>query len=316
MIKHLVISGGSYNGIKMYGVLHELAKKQFYDIKNIESIYCTSVGSLIGTMLSLKIDNDVIYDYVHKRPWYKISNIKNISFQKKGLLDKAFIEDIMEPVFQSKNLKMNITLKELFKYTSIDLHIYSTKLTDMSLVNISHKTHPTLPVIDAIYMSSAIPYFLEPHFYNNDFYIDGGVLCNYPLDHCDKDEDTILGIRTKNSSKYSLNNGADSTLIEYFIYLNKNLFKCISTTPSKKIKYNIIVDVDDMDHSILSGILYSADKRLEFLQGGQEIATNFLQDVQIEKERIETDKREEENKREENKIEENKREEHKREEII
>ena len=60
MIKHLVISGGSYNGIKMYGVLHELAKKQFYNIDNIESIYSTSVGSLIGAMLALKIDNDII----------------------------------------------------------------------------------------------------------------------------------------------------------------------------------------------------------------------------------------------------------------
>ena len=62
MIKHLVISGGSYNGIKLYGALHELAKKQFYNINNIESIYCTSVGSLIGTMLSLKIENSRVLD--------------------------------------------------------------------------------------------------------------------------------------------------------------------------------------------------------------------------------------------------------------
>ena len=82
MIKHLVISGGSYNGIKMYGVLHELAKKQFYNIDNIESIYSTSVGSLIGAMLALKIDNDIIYDYVHKRPWYKISTINNINIDE------------------------------------------------------------------------------------------------------------------------------------------------------------------------------------------------------------------------------------------
>ena len=84
MIKHLVISGGFYNGIKMYGALHELSKREFYNIENIESIYCTSIGSLIGTLLSLKIDTSIIYDYIHKRPWYKISKIKNISFQKKG----------------------------------------------------------------------------------------------------------------------------------------------------------------------------------------------------------------------------------------
>ena len=285
MIKHIVISGGSYNGIKMYGALYELAKKQFYDINNIESIHCTSVGSLIGTMLTLKLDDDILYNYVHKRPWYKISKIKNISFQKKGLLDKEFVEDILKPVFQSKNLDINITLYELFKFTNIDLHIFSTKLTNMSLVDISHKTHPNVPVVDAIYMSSAIPYFFEPHFYNNDFYIDGGVLCNYPIDHCDYDNDSILGIRTKSSSNRSLNNGADSSIVEYFIYLNFNLFKSISISPKKIIKHNLIVDVDSMDKSVFNEILYSSEKRLEFLKQGQTFATNFLQNLEIKREK-------------------------------
>tara|TARA_Y100000741_G_C18244547_1_gene554974 strand:- start:712 stop:1608 length:897 start_codon:yes stop_codon:yes gene_type:complete len=285
MIKHLVISGGFYNGIKMYGALHELAKKDFYNINNIESIYCTSIGSLIGTLLSLKIDNDIIYDYIHKRPWYKISKIKNISFQKKGLLDKAFIEDIMKPVLQSKNLELNITLEYLYKYTNIDMHIFSTKLTDMSLVDISHKTHPKLSIIDAIYMSSAIPYFLEPYFYNNDFYIDGGVICNYPLDQCDKENDSIFGIRTNNVSNNLMNIGNDSTIIQYFLYLNLKLFKSISTKPTKKIKYNLILDVDGMNSTVFNDILHSCDKRLEFLQIGQKSATNFLQDIEVEREK-------------------------------
>ena len=285
MIKHLVISGGFYNGIKMYGALHELGNRNFYNINNIESIYCTSIGSLIGTLLSLKIDTKIIYDYIHKRPWYKISKIKNISFQKKGLLDKTFVDDIMKPVLQSKNLKLNITLADLYKYTNIDIHIFSTKVTDMSLVDISYKTHPNLPIIDAIYMSSAIPYFLEPYFYNNDFYIDGGVLCNYPLDYCEKDNDSILGIRTNNVSNNSVNIGNDSTIIQYFLYLNLKLFKSISTKPTKKIKYNLILDVDGMNSTVFNDILHSCDKRLEFLQIGQESATNFLQDIEVKREK-------------------------------
>ena len=170
-----------------------------------------------------------------------VQNIKNKEYivPKKGLLDKTFIEDIMKPVLQSKNLNVNITLQDLYNHTNIDVHIFSTKLTDMSLVDISYKTHPKLSIIDAIYMSSAIPYFLEPYFYNNDFYIDGGVLCNYPIDHCDEDNDTILGIRTNNVSKNEVNIGNDSTIIQYFIYLNYNLFKSIKKKTTKELKYNV-----------------------------------------------------------------------------
>ena len=86
MIKHLVISGGSYNGIKIFGILYELARKDFYHIKDIMSIYCTSVGSIIGAIISLDINYDDIFKYIHKRPWYKITNIRIYHLQKKDYL--------------------------------------------------------------------------------------------------------------------------------------------------------------------------------------------------------------------------------------
>ena len=284
MIKHIVISGGSYNGIKTYGALYELAKQNFYDIKNIETIYGTSVGSVIGTILTLKIDNKIIFDYVHKRPWYKISNIKNISLKKKGLLDKTFIEEIMNPILNSKGLDVNITMKELYSYTNIEQHIFTTRLTDMKLVDISYKSHPNLPIIDAIYMSSAIPYFLEPHYYDGDFYIDGGVLCNFPLDHCSKDPDTILGVQTNNSSNHSLNNGIDATILEYFVFLNYNLFKCLGAISERKIKHKLVIEVNKIDKSEFDKILYESETRLRFLNSGQEIANNFIQSINDKRE--------------------------------
>ena len=277
MIKHLVISGGSYNGIKTFGILYELAKNNFYNIKNIESIYCTSVGSIIGSIISLNMDNDIIFNYIHKRPWYKITNIKNLSFKKKGLLDKSFIEEIVKPVLQSKNLNTNITLLELYKYNNIDLHIFTTKLSDMSLVNMSYKTHPHLELVDALYMSSAIPYFLEPHYYENEFYIDGGVLCNFPLDHCNEEPNTILGIHTNSSSNNSLKNNMDSTMIEYFIYLNYSLFRSLSTTPMKVIKNDIEIKTKPIEKNLFYNLLRSSEMRLEYLREGQDIAKVFLE---------------------------------------
>ena len=43
-IKHLVISGGGANGIKSLGILKELNDHQFWNIKDIKTIYSTSAG--------------------------------------------------------------------------------------------------------------------------------------------------------------------------------------------------------------------------------------------------------------------------------
>ena len=63
----------------MYGVLHELAKKRFYNIDNIESIYSTSVGSLLGAMLALKIDNDINIS-IKVKPCLSFTNSNFITF--------------------------------------------------------------------------------------------------------------------------------------------------------------------------------------------------------------------------------------------
>ena len=48
IIKHLVLSGGGVVGFSFYGLLRETNKKGLWDISNIETIYGTSVGSIIS----------------------------------------------------------------------------------------------------------------------------------------------------------------------------------------------------------------------------------------------------------------------------
>ena len=70
----------------------QLNKKKFWEIENIETIYGTSVGAYMGTLISLGYEWDWIDDYFIKRPWSKIINIEIITlleaYNKKGLLEK------------------------------------------------------------------------------------------------------------------------------------------------------------------------------------------------------------------------------------
>ena len=71
-IKHLVISSGGPAGFTMYGALRYLNKEDVWNINNIKTMYCTSVGTCIATLLALNYDWDTIDNFLLKRPWSKI----------------------------------------------------------------------------------------------------------------------------------------------------------------------------------------------------------------------------------------------------
>ena len=53
-IKHLVITGGGPYGFYSFGVLSQLKQKGVFHLKNIESIYASSIGCLVGILMVLK----------------------------------------------------------------------------------------------------------------------------------------------------------------------------------------------------------------------------------------------------------------------
>lgn len=71
-IKHLVISSGGPAGHMMYSILRTLNLKGVWDIKDIKSIYGSSVGSFIAIIIALRYEWEVMDDYLIKRPWEKI----------------------------------------------------------------------------------------------------------------------------------------------------------------------------------------------------------------------------------------------------
>jgi predicted acylesterase/phospholipase RssA len=71
-IKHLVISSGGPAGHMMYSILRTLNLKGVWDIKDIKSIYGSSIGSFIAIILALRYEWEVMDDYLIKRPWEKI----------------------------------------------------------------------------------------------------------------------------------------------------------------------------------------------------------------------------------------------------
>lgn len=249
IIKHIVISGGGIAGFSFYGALRESSKQNIWNIDNIQSIYGTSVGSMLAVILCLKYDWDTIDDYLIKRPWQNLYKFNIYSMleamQKRGIFDVNLIEETLLPLFSGKDLSIDITMAEFYEKTNIDLHVFSTEIHSFTIVDISHKTHPHWKVTDAIYSSSSLPVLFSPYLIDDKCYCDGGMIINYPISACIENgcnPAEILGInRIRDDAQISgITN--ESSLIDYsMIILERSLEKIRSPSIDKKIgvEYNI-----------------------------------------------------------------------------
>ena len=84
-IEHLVISSGTYRGIKTLGSIKYLLNNKHILIENIKSIHSTSAGSIIGLILCLKIDINDIVKYVINKPWNNNKNPRAIKIYIKDM---------------------------------------------------------------------------------------------------------------------------------------------------------------------------------------------------------------------------------------
>lgn len=289
-IKHLVISGGGPLGLRYLGVLEKLEQEKFWKIDDIESIYGTSIGSIIGAFICLKYDWETLNKYIIERPWHDAFKVsaKQIfdSYYNKGLFDKKLAEIIFKPLLKAKDLQLDITLKEFYEYSKIDLHIFTFELNKFETIELSHTTHPELSLLQALTMSSALPGIFMPTIIDNKCYVDGGVMCNYPLNQCLRDhtnQDEILGIKSSYNKETDSFKNVDVTqetsLLEYVICLTINSMNFIrDTVKIANIENTVRCYVTDnpLTLDFIQESISNQEIRREWLKQGEEDACEFL----------------------------------------
>ena len=187
-IKHVVLSGGAHKYMISYGILKQLHKKSFWKYEDIETIWSTSSGTFLALVICLQYDWDIIDDYLIKRPWGNLLKIKAEQIidinSKNGLYTLDMLYDIVRPLLLGKGLSDQITLKEFYDFSKKEVHFFTTEINEFNIIDVSYKTHPDIPLINAMYMSSCVPGLCKPLCESNKCYIDGGFMLNFPLMPC------------------------------------------------------------------------------------------------------------------------------------
>jgi NTE family protein len=249
-------------------------------MENIESMYGTSMGSIIAVMFSLKYDWETMDDYLIKRPWHQLVkyDIHTIfsAFTNRGIFDINVIKETFQPLFSGMDIPIEVTLQEFYEITKIELHIFTTSVNDFRLVDLSHKTHPSWTVVEAVYASSCLPIIFTPFSKEGEFYVDGGVFLNYPLKPCTEDYpnlDEILGVRKTYVASSGDAINETSNLMDYVLVLLNKTLKIVSRNVEPiTIKHEIAVQSSSISIVDFINMISLEDFRVQKINQGVEEA--------------------------------------------
>jgi len=296
-IKHLVISGGGPTGLLTYGIASYLSKKGFWKLSDIKSIYGCSIGAYMGVVLSLGYEMEWLDDYFIKRPWEKLvasSKIKLIDInEKKCFISEHFNKEAIMPLLKGKDFDETITLGDLYEYNKIDIHFYSTNINTPKLkkIDISHTTHPNLLLTTALQMTMAFPIIFQPIIQDNECYIDGGLLNNFPLNDCisqeECDPNEVLAFKNiwKNVNQ---NVKESSSIFDYMLILIKKMQLSLDTEGEQiEVKHMVRCLIDDLSSfDKWADTINNEETRKSILENGYNQAELFISSIKEEDEKI------------------------------
>jgi NTE family protein len=226
----LVLSGGSINAIIILGSLQYLEDNDM--IQNINTYVGTSAGAICSYVLSIGYTPiEIMVLLCTKQILEKLKNF-NILDMINGLGATSFshIQEQLEKMTIDKIGKL-LTLKELYTLYGKKIYCITHNITTDSIEVISYENHPNLSCITALKMSANLPFVFEHFEYKDNYYIDGGISNNFPIDIGEEKGDKVLGITILNTTRS--------------FSKNKNILNYIYHIMAIPIKQQVLVKINN-----------------------------------------------------------------------
>lgn len=205
--ENLAFEGGGNKGLAYCGAIELLEEIGVY--KNIKRFAGSSAGAMTAALLAVGYNSQEIKDFLsqdlskifldHTCGYFSLlpNLIKGYGWNPGKRIFEWFGEALRE-----RTGDPDITFKEVYDRYNKELCVVVTNLNMMTAEYFHPKTAPDIPVRVAVRMSMAIPGLFQASRYElhgeENTYVDGGVLCNYPINCYDgwwlsmKMEDSFL----------------------------------------------------------------------------------------------------------------------------
>lgn len=230
----LVLSGGGVHGTTMLGSL-QYAEDNFL-LNKIHTFIGTSIGAIIGYLLAIGYSStEIIVHLCRHKMFEKLKNFNIVAMMNGGGASSFIhIHEELEKLTIEKIGRL-LTLKDLYTLFNKSLICVTYNLTQHKQEILKHETHPDLPCLIALRMSANIPLIFEKFKYTGDFYIDGGIYNNFPIDIGDQIGNKVLGILLYN---YNIDSDCNKDTLEFilqmmFIPVMQNMLNIIEKASDK-----------------------------------------------------------------------------------
>jgi predicted acylesterase/phospholipase RssA len=268
-INTLCFSGGGIKGIAFIGALENLLEKKIFLLEDIKTFVGTSAGSMLSFLLNIGWKINEIKEFMLNFNFEKlISEIDSVSlFETYGIQDGNKLQLLFIKLLENKFQVKDITFEDLYRKTHKKLIIIGTNLTKSQEVVFNYKTTPKFSVILALRISSSIPLIFKPIKYENELYVDGGIVNNFPLNHCSKN--STIGFYIKNSDINSI-----KSITTFIISVLNTTTDTISQKSMEKYKKNVIEIINTNDEFIKFNICL--EERIKIIEDGYNSCEEFI----------------------------------------
>ena len=205
LYKNIALEGGGVRGIAYAGVIKVLEEKGI--LQNIEKVAGSSAGAIAGLMMSVgytaaEMDSilmDLAIEKFNDGNWGALGKYNRVK-NNYGIYKGSQFEKWLKQLVFKKTGKEELTFAQLHQLrldNTIykDLYVTGTNLSKQQLEIFSYEHSPQMPIALAVRISGGVPFYFEPVALDNNlqritkkdslaivnFYVDGGMLCNYPI---------------------------------------------------------------------------------------------------------------------------------------
>jgi len=168
----LCLSGGGARGIYHIGALQFIKEAGI----ELDIISGCSAGALVGVLFSGGVSPETLLDLSIKTKWF---NFLRPALPNKGLMDLNYLEQIL-----TQNLNKNT-----FESLKIPVKVIATNLIAGKL-----KIFEEGSVIKPVLASCSVPLLFKPVEIENELYLDGGILMNFPASIIRDQCDILIGV--------------------------------------------------------------------------------------------------------------------------
>lgn len=193
----LVISGGGPKGIAFIGALIAFKEKTTFDINNVKILSGSSIGGVISAAICFG------YTLIEIKQWFLSIDFSelcpvlyNDNYNQKvlPLLYKSFslstgeeIKKILCKILLNKGFDPDtLTFNDLYKKTNKLLILTGSNLNNKKCDYFSNDDTPNMKIIEALLITTRIPYIFPPIKHNEIMYVDGHLFNPFPIKGCGK----------------------------------------------------------------------------------------------------------------------------------